>query len=457
MKKILIKILLSIVILILFTMTAFNIYINNIKKESPNKELTIEDLKELSKTVKDDRINILLLGVDHLDGNENYANMRTDTMMLLSVYPKKKNAFVLSIPRDTRVEIEGYKYKYNKITTAHAFGGVSLTLKTVKKLLDIPIHHFVKVDYRALSKTVDDIGGVGVDVPMDMYYEDPYSKPPLVIDLKQGYQVLDGNKAMQFLRFRNGYANQDLGRIESQQKFIESFLQKVLSADSITKIPNYIDTFYRYVQTDMSINDMLKVASKCIDINPQNIKKEMLAGEPKTLYGTAYFIADEEEVKKQLDILIKGDYYVEQNSLKNPKAMQEIRNMLSRKQKIAKKENSQDKKEGIKENIKQEPKKQEKVKDEKPKPYVVVLNGNGKQGLAQRAIDLLFVNEIDVQDSSNADNFEYKETTVYYKDDVKLAENVSKILGAKKIVQENKAYYNKPTDILVILGSDFTK
>ena len=100
-----------------------------------------------------------------------------------------------------------------------------------------------------------------------------------------------------------------------------------------------------------------------------------------------------------------------------------------------------------------------KAKENKPikNNYIVVLNGVGKQGLAQRAKDLLYVNNLDVQDTSNADNFDYTNTYIYYKDDISLAENVQKILGTGIIEQSNKAYYSKPTDILVVLGKDFTK
>lgn len=90
-------------------------------------------------------------------------------------------------------------------------------------------------------------------------------------------------------------------------------------------------------------------------------------------------------------------------------------------------------------------------------PYVVILNGDGRQGLAQRATDLLFVNNIEVQDSANADNFDYEETVVYYTDDEILAQNIATILGVNRITQENKAYYGKPTDILIVLGKDFVK
>lgn len=428
MKKML-KLFLFIAVFIFVLVLAVNIYINNIKKNNPDNEITLADLQELSKSVNDDRVNILLLGVDSLDGSQNHANMRTDTMMLLSVDPKTKTAFILSIPRDTRAEIEEYKYKFNKINSAHSIGGINATLKAVKKLLNVDIHHFVKLDYQALFKTINDIGGVEVDVPMDMNYDDPYAVPPLHIELKKGLQLLDGEKSMQFLRFRYGYANQDLGRIESQQKFMTSLIKKVLSVESAVHIPQYIDTFYKYVQTDMSITDMLKIASKCIDIKPYNIKKEVLPGEAKTMYGTSYYIANPEKSKELLDTLLSGNYYISQE-------------MQNENLTVSNGGNSTD---------------TSNVTNTQKIPYVVVLNGNGRQGSAQRAKDLLFVNNIEVQDSANADNFDYEETVVYYTDDEILAQNIATILGANKITQENKAYYGKPTDIVVVLGKDFVK
>ena len=410
--KIFLKILLTIILLVGASVLAFNIYINvKYPNQVKSASMTYEQLTKLAKDGDNQRVNILLLGVDNLSADDNKANMRTDTMMVFSVDPKTKTGFILSIPRDTKV----------------------------KSLLNIPIHHFMEVDYQALSKTVDDIGGVEVDVPMDMIYDDPYAKPPLHIELKQGLQILDGEKSMQFLRFRHGYADQDLGRIKSQQAFMSSVIKKVLSAESIKQIPNYIDTFYTYVKTDMSLTEVFQTASKFIDIKPYNIKRETLVGDAKLLHGVAYYIHDEEKMKEQIDILMKGQYYVEEDVNSGNFANKHEKESQ---QGLVKNENVN--------NIGK--------KGEAPKiPYVVVLNGVGSQGLAQRAKDLLYVNNIDVQDTSNADNFDYTQTYIYYKDDATLADNVQSILGTGTIVQENKAYYGKATDILIVIGSDFKK
>ncbi len=434
--KIFLKILLTIIILIGASVLAFNVYINvKYPNQVKNASMTYEQLTKLAKDGDNERVNILLLGVDNLSADDNKANMRTDTMMVFSIDPRTKTGFILSIPRDTKVNVEDYK---GRINSAYSLGGIEFTIKAVKSLLNIPIHHFMEVDYQALSKTVDDIGGVEVNVPMDMIYDDPYAKPPLHIELKQGLQMLNGEKAMQFLRFRHGYADQDLGRIKSQQAFMNAVIKKVLSAESIKQIPNYIDTFYTYVKTDMSLTEVFKTASKFIDIKPYNIKRETLVGEAKLQHGVAYYIHDEEKMKEQINTLMQGKYFVEEDVQTAGVSDQQDKNSQEG---AAKSEN-----------------KGKGGQKESPKiPYVVVLNGVGSQGLAQRAKDLLYVNNIDVQDTSNADNFDYTQTYIYYKDNATLADNVQSILGTGTIVQENKAYFGKATDILIVIGTDFKK
>ena len=441
MKK-LINIVLSMLVLFLLLVIGLNTYINNFYKDDPNRKATMsyEELTSLSKNVKDDRVNILMIGVDSLTADDNFANMRTDTMMILSVDPKSKTAFVLSIPRDTRVEIDKYK---GKINSAYSIGGVNFTLKSVKELLGIPIHHFVEVDYQALFKTINDVGGVDINVPMDMVYDDPRANPPLHINLKKGLQLLVCEKSMQFHRFRHGYAEQDLDRIKAQQEFLNALIKKILSVESITRVPNYIDTFYKYVKTDMSLAQMFQIASKAIEIKPHNIQRETLAGEAKFMYGASYYIKDEEKSKIQLDRLLQGNYFKEIETTAIPPDANQNQEITTNNNATTT-ESSQNK---------------NKAKENKPikNNYIVVLNGVGKQGLAQRAKDLLYVNNLDVKDTSNADNFDYTNTYIYYKDDISLAENVQKILGTGIIEQSNKAYYSKPTDILVVLGKDFTK
>ncbi len=107
-------------------------------------------------------------------------------------------------------------------------------MKTVKDLLGVDVEYYVKVDYNIVKEFVTLVDGVAVDVPMDMEYSDPTADPPLYINLSKGYQTLDGgDQALQFLRFRKGnkggkpdLPDGDLGRIRSQQQFIEAAMEK---------------------------------------------------------------------------------------------------------------------------------------------------------------------------------------------------------------------------------------
>ena len=144
---------------------------------------------------KDD-ITFLLLGVDSKDVSQT-SGIRTDTMMLCRLDTSTGEISILSIPRDTKARIRGRKYE-EKINHAHSYGGPELSVKAVKDLLGIDLEYYVKVDYNIVKEMVDIIGGVDIYVPMDMKYSDPVADPPLYIDLKKGYQTLDGDKALQF-------------------------------------------------------------------------------------------------------------------------------------------------------------------------------------------------------------------------------------------------------------------
>ena len=270
--------------------------------ETPGEKSESVELDEKDQGV----VNVLLMGVDSLDAQK--RNTRTDTMMLLSFDPETSKASVVSIPRDTRVKIRG-RSGYDKINAANVYGGVDLAVKTVKDLLGVPVHHYVKVDYQALFKTVDDIGGVEVDVPIRMKYNDPYASPPLHIDLQKGKQVLDGSKAMQFLRFRKGskgypgYPDQDLGRIRAQQSFLDATIRKLLTPASILKIPDYVQTLFMYVETDMKVKDMLDMAYMAKEINPDEMTKTTLPGKATMINGISYYQvkqADIDAIKEEL-------------------------------------------------------------------------------------------------------------------------------------------------------------
>lgn len=378
-------------------------------------------IEELDDKVKKERVNMLMLGIESEDGNyQNDEGTRTDSMMLLSMDPETKTAFMLSIPRDSRVKLRGMDNP-TKINHAHAYGGVELALAAVKDTLQIPIHHYVRVDYNAVYKTVDDVGGVEVDVPMDMDYEDPYADPPLSIHLKKGVQTLDGKKAMEFLRFRKGYATQDLGRMQAQQQFMDSLIRKVMSPASITKIPQYVETIYKYVDTDMSQKEILSLAKDAIKINPDNIEMQTLPGEAKMINGGSYYVLDQVAMEAQLAYLLSGDYgpaepiegegqgeAIEQTTVTSPGDLK-----------------------------------------------ISVYNGSGYRNIARRASDLLKIEDIVVTSTGNASTFDNSETHIYYKNDKELAKKIKKTLGTGRIFEGTSAVdYNEP-DIVIILGKDF--
>ncbi|WP_035162885.1 LCP family protein [Caloranaerobacter azorensis] len=244
-----------------------------------------------------ERINVLLLGLE---------GPRTDTIIFASFDPATKKVDLISIPRDTYFYRVGYKNAdERKINAVYGDSGVKGTIKAVETVLGgVPIHHYVKVTYSGVEKIVDSLGGVEVNVPFDMDYDDPTAKPPLHIHLKKGRQILDGKKAIQFLRFRKnndktvGYPDGDLGRIRAQQQFIKSAIKKSLSF----RLPVVAQTCFKYIKTDMSLTDILLYVSKAIGIKTEDISMTTLPGRAiyKSIGGkkVSYFAYDPKQVKE---------------------------------------------------------------------------------------------------------------------------------------------------------------
>jgi LCP family protein required for cell wall assembly len=244
-----------------------------------------------------DEITFLLLGVDTNDGSK--SGSRTDTMMLFKVNRKTGNISVLSIPRDTRTRIRG-RAQEDKINHAHAYGGPELSVKAVKDLLGIELEYYVKVDYQIVKEFVDLIGGVEVDVPMDIKGT----------NIKKGVQVLNGEQAMEFLRFRKGYIDQDLGRIRAQQQFIKAAAKQTLKLNNIGKIPQMIKSYYNNIETNIPLDLILKFAASAKDYDLDGMKMATLPGKPAYINGISYFICDEEEAEILVKELFEDDQVV---------------------------------------------------------------------------------------------------------------------------------------------------
>ena len=228
---------------------------------------------------------VLIMGVDRREEDVG----RSDTLMLAAVDEEQGRATLLSIPRDTRVEVG--KYGYDKINHAYAFGGHEMTLAAVSKLLGVPITHYIMIDTSAFERIVDAVGGVDIDVEKRMYYEDPWDdNGGLIIDLQPGAQHMNGAQAIQYVRYRDGEG--DIGRIARQQHFMRALLTQFLSPQVLPRIAAITDEVKNAVETDLTTRQMLTLARRLTDIAASGMSMQMVTGAPAYLGDVSYWIPD---------------------------------------------------------------------------------------------------------------------------------------------------------------------
>lgn len=237
--------LLVFLVLIVFSLIITEIYLWQIQPAN----LQLPPMKE------GETLNILLIGTDAglLDGGGTMPP-RSDVLMLFSFDLETRETAVVSIPRDTLVYLDGIGY--NRINAAHVFGGTALTLSAVEELLNTTIHYYAKINFQGFKILIDSLGGVPIDVDKDMFYEDPYDIPPLSIDLKAGPQVLDGDKAEQYVRYRDEEG--DIGRVERQQKFMAALIQQLLKPTVWLRAPWAVVQLQPFLETNMHLQHGVK-------------------------------------------------------------------------------------------------------------------------------------------------------------------------------------------------------
>lgn len=243
------------------------------------------------------RVNILLLGLD--DAQPDQTARRSDTIMVASLNPQDGEVNLLSLPRDTKVNIPGHK-GYDKLNHAYAYGGAELARSTVAQFLRVPINYYVVIDWQAFIKVIDIIGGVDLYVEHNMNYSDPYAN--LNIHINQGYQHLDGEKAGQYVRFRSDELG-DIGRVHRQQRFLKALAKETMQAGIILKLPALVSAINENVDTDMSAITMLKVANSLKSLNASNLHAEMLPGDFATIDGLSYWLPDKEQTKQLVEAM----------------------------------------------------------------------------------------------------------------------------------------------------------
>ncbi|MEC4984037.1 MAG: LCP family protein [Oscillatoria sp. PMC 1068.18] len=232
-------------------------------------------------------VNILILGTKVLTSDVDEASEDvgyhalvnsfeglSDTMLLLRFDPEDEKLTLLSIPRDTRAEIEGHGT--TKINAANYYGGPALAAKSISNLLeDVPIDRYIRVNVQGVEKLIDALGGVTVYVPHDMKYQD--DSQHLYINLKQGEQHLDGEKAMQFLRFRYDRLG-DIGRVQRQQMLMRSLVEQTLNPATVGRVPKIIKVIQDNIDTNLSIEEIVALAGFATETDREKMQMLMVPG-----------------------------------------------------------------------------------------------------------------------------------------------------------------------------------
>lgn len=238
--------------------------------------------------------NILVVGVDK-------DEKRADVIMLLNVNSKDKAMSLISIPRDTKVKVLGKTSKINGLMGKE--NGEELLTDAVRQLTGLSVHSFCKVTFEGLRNIFDILGGVTYDVPIDMDYDDPVQD--LSIHLKAGKQKLSGADIEGLLRFRSGYANADLGRIDTQQDFLKEAVKQKLNIKYIFKLPAIMRELNENFSTNLTALDILTLA---IDARRcDGLSSYTLPGAAKYSGGVSYFVADD-DAHEQIAALVGEDF-----------------------------------------------------------------------------------------------------------------------------------------------------
>lgn len=260
-----------------------------------------DDVVEDGLLTAKDKTTIMIMGVDERDDDVG----RSDTLMVATLDPKKDQAALMSIPRDTRVKIKGHGW--DKINAAYAYGsakggseaGEKLAQRTVEDFLGVNMDHYVVVNIQAFQKIIDAIGGIDIDVEKRMYYEDTWDDDGgLIIDLQPGMQHMDGKTAVTYVRYRDEEG--DIGRIKRQQKFMKACMDKVTSPAIIPKLPSVIKEVMSSVKTDLSFRQMLEFAGTLKEAQKNGLKTEMVPGKPLYIDGVSYWIPDLQKLRTTL-------------------------------------------------------------------------------------------------------------------------------------------------------------
>lgn len=266
-----------------------------------------EAVEEEKKEPENKTYNFLILGVDKRFDDVG----RSDTIIVLSVNMAKKKIGLISVPRDSYVEIPNHGM--TKINHAYAYGQAELSRQIVANTLGIKIDNYIVFNFRSFKNIIDKLGGVDLNVDKDMYYRDDWDgEKGFVIDLQAGPQHLDGEKAIQYIRYRDEEG--DIGRVRRQQTFLSAVLETLTYPKTVTKIPGILRECFSSFETDLTFSDVFELASYLRPHQKYQIQTVMVPGYPDMIDDISYWIIDQEVLQASLFEL---DDFINQSTVDN--------------------------------------------------------------------------------------------------------------------------------------------
>ncbi|MEN3183610.1 MAG: LCP family protein [Atribacterota bacterium] len=248
-------------------------------------------------------------------GQDSIKPLRSDTIILVLINTKSEEVLLFSIPRDSRMLIPGVGY--DKANHAYARGGIELLRETLEQSLHIEIPYFVEVNYEAFEQVVDALGGVEIEVEKPMYYVD--RAQGLVINLKPGKQVLNGKKALEYVRFRHDPLG-DIGRIKRQQAFLQALLVKAQDPAILANLPSLLESLKAALHTNIPLEKVLQLALWFKGLEEKRVSMDILPGEPIYLNGLSFWEPKLEVAREEIQGFFAKERRADEGSGDNPKS-----------------------------------------------------------------------------------------------------------------------------------------
>lgn len=262
-----------------------NLFLNRLENKKNITNYGKEAASENKYQKVDHEILVLMVGVDVNENNENPDFTRTDTIMLCKINAETGKVDLLSIPRDSRIKVRD---EFTKANHAHAYGGIGLTLKSLRDFLGLDIDYYVEINYDALVNIVDGMGGLKYKVPkgISIDHGDVHIRP--------GINDMDGMDVLWYLRTRKIYNNGDLGRVNAQQEFLKAIVNELVKKSKEISMTSLIETYFKDVKTNLPFSTMVEFANSMSNFSSDKFKTYTVPGEASMIDGISYYIPDYE-------------------------------------------------------------------------------------------------------------------------------------------------------------------